>query len=568
MIGYFWVNLKTKKLHIRVPMTAHHTGDKKYRWFLEELDIKRPSSYWSDSKSEWIVKATRDRAKKLIRMGFDTEAWTFNYAYGPTDRTFKSYKLSDDLGFLREFQKDAVRYLISKGGRSIFAMDPGLGKTPTSLAFAIERPKEAYPMLIICPATVKEQWRNEFNKFIGGRRVEVLYGRDSLKQYPDAEVIIVNYEILAYNITKAKSVDGRNLYKPNESLKEFMKNEFQYMIIDEFHYIKSSGKDIKKASKASKAVRKISKKVSNIVGLSGTPFENGPAELFNILEIIRPDIYKNRLRFYERYCAPKQNDFGTTYTGATLANELHRKLIETCMFRMKKANALRELPPVSSSVIPIKLKKYKDYLKYKHELEADIKDPTNKLIAANKYEKLLQKSYELKKDVAFKFIDDELQKKDKVVVFCWHTKTVKELCDRYVEQCVKIDGSTPSEKRTAIKNEFVTSPDKRVFIGNIQSAGTGLDGLQKVCDTVIFMELTWKPTKIDQAIDRINRMGFTGENIFLYYLVAMGTVEEDLAELLDKKRRLFDKVIDGEETEQFDLLEELIRRDVAKLEEE
>lgn len=568
MIGYFWVNLATKKIHIRVPLLAHHKGDKKYRWLLEELGIKRPASFWNDIKSEWIIKAKKERARKLIKMGFDTEAWTFNYAYGPTDRTFKSYKLKPELDFLKPFQKDALRYVLHKNGRAILAMDPGLGKTPTSLGFAIQAPEKAYPLLVICPATVKEQWKDEFNKFIGGKNVEVLYGRDSLKKYEKADVVIVNYEVLSYNMIKKKSVDGKNLYQPNDSLKEFITNNFQCMIVDEFHYIKSSGKDIKKFSKAYKAIRKISKTVPHIMELSGTPFENSPAELFNALEIVRPDIFKNRLWFYERYCAPERGNFGTTYNGVTLANELHRKLLETCMFRMKKANALRDLSPVSSSVIPIKLKKYKEYIKYKHELEAEIRDPDNKLIAANKYEKLLQKTYELKKAVAIKFVDDLLVSRDKVVIFAWHTKTIKELFDHYGEQCVKIDGSTPSQKRTSIKNEFVSNPDKRVFIGNIQSAGTGLDGLQKVCDTIVFMELTWKPTKLDQAIDRINRMGFNGENIWLYYLVAMNTVEEDLAELLDKKRKIFDKVIDGEKTEQFDLLEELIKRDIAKIEEE
>jgi SWI/SNF-related matrix-associated actin-dependent regulator of chromatin subfamily A-like protein 1 len=565
MIGYFWINLADKKIHIRLPVTAHHKGSKKLRWFLEELDLRRPAAYFKNSLSEWVVKLKKDKVKQLLKLGFDTEPWTFNYAYGPTDRTYKSYKLKDDLKFLRLFQRDGVRYITSKNGRAILALEPGLGKTPTSLGYAIQHPTKTYPILVVCPATVKEQWKSEYNKFIGKGTVKVLYGRDSLDKYEGVDVVIVNYELLAYNMEKSKSVDGRNLYKPNESLKQFIRNNFQYLIIDEFHYIKSDGKNINKYSKAYKAVRKISREIPNVVALSGTPFENGPAELFNILEIVRPDVYKNRLSFYERYCGPETSNFGTTYTGATLTNELHRRLVDTCMFRLKKENVLKELPPVTPSVIPIRLQKYKEYAKYKNELEKEIKDPTNKLIAANKFEKLLQKSYELKKDVAFKFIDDELLKKDKVVLFCWHTKAVKELSDRYGAVSVKIDGSTPSEKRSLIKEEFVTNPEKKLFIGNIQSAGTGLDGLQKVCDTVIFLELTWKPTKIDQAIDRVNRMGFTGDKIFLYYLVALDTIEEDLAELLDKKRRKFDKVIDGEETAQFDLLEELIKRDQERI---
>jgi SWI/SNF-related matrix-associated actin-dependent regulator 1 of chromatin subfamily A len=568
MIGYFWIDITKKKIRVRVPMSYVGTNNKKYNWFVKEMGIKRPSQFFDASNYEWVLPRTKARAKKLISLGFDTEPWTFNYLYGPTDRTFKSIKLKDELNFLRGFQKDAVRYMISKNGRAIFAVDPGLGKTPTSLAYALQFSEKVYPILVICPATVKEQWKNEYEKFVSkDHNVKVLYGRDSIRRYDNADVVIVNYELLAYHMIKSKSSDNKNLYKPDDALEEFIETGFQYMIVDEFHYIKSNGKDIKKFSKSYKAVRKLSKDIPNIVGLSGTPFENGPAELYNMLEIVRPDVYKNRLWFYNRFCAPEKTNFGTTYVGATLSNELHRKLVDTCMFRAKKESNLRELPPVNSSVIPIKLDKYKEYLKYKHQIEEEIQDPENKLIAANKFEKLLQKSYELKKDSVIKFVNDELKKKDKVVVFGWHTKTIKELYEYYGDASVKIDGSTPSEKRVGIKNEFLYNKDKKVFIGNIQSAGTGLDGLQTVCDTVIFVELTWKPTKIDQAIDRINRMGFKGDKIFLYYIVAMNTIEEDLAELLDKKRRLFDKVIDGQETPQFDLLEELIKRDVNRMQE-
>lgn len=568
MVGHFYIDIKEKKVRVRLPTIRRTKDTSKNSWFMNKMGLKNFNSFYDKRSCEWVIPLTKKTVKRLVYLGFDTEAWTFNYLRGPLDKSYYTYKLKPETKFLRKFQSECVKYMVSKKGRVLMALDPGLGKTPTALAYSLQV-KDAFPILVICPATVKEQWANAYKQFIGEGNVKVLYGRDSIKGYDNFDMLVVNYELIAYHVTKKKQsykkdgvVKEREVAVFSDEFKEFINNNFNYMIIDECHYIK----DVQAKSKSYKAVRKLGKKIPYIAALSGTPFENTPAELFNVLEILRPDKYKNRMYFYERYCGPEDSGFGVKYTKATLVNELNRNLQQDLMFRRKKENVLRELPPTQASVIPIKLEKHSEYKAYKKDLEAQVKDPSNKLIAANKFEKLLQKAYELKESDVFSFIDDELLKKDKIVVFCWHTKTIQNLMDRYGEKAVKIDGSTPANKRQGIKQAFVTDPKIKLFIGNIISAGTGLDGLQKVCDTMVFAELTWKSTRIDQAIDRISRMGFAGDHVLIYYLIAKDTIEEDLSMLIDKKRKIFDKVIDLEETDKFDLIEELMKLDKYHIE--
>jgi len=107
---------------------------------------------------------------------------------------------------------------------------------------------------------------------------------------------------------------------------------------------------------------------------------------------------------------------------------------------------------------------------------------------------------------------------------------------------VKVDGSVSSINRDKAVQEFQNNPEIKLFVGNIKAAGTGLT--LTAASSVAFLELPWTPGDLEQAGDRCHRIGQDAA-VNIYYLLAYGTIEEYIAELLDEKRQVVDTVLDG-----------------------
>jgi SWI/SNF-related matrix-associated actin-dependent regulator of chromatin subfamily A-like protein 1 len=123
-------------------------------------------------------------------------------------------------------------------------------------------------------------------------------------------------------------------------------------------------------------------------------------------------------------------------------------------------------------------------------------------------------------------------------------------------RAVKIDGTVTNEDRQRAVDISQCNPDCRLFIGNIQAAGVGLT--LTAASNVVFLELPWTPGALVQAEDRCHRIG-QKDSVNIHYLLATATIEDQIAHLLDKKRKVLDQVIDGIETAQESLLGELMK---------
>ena len=106
-----------------------------------------------------------------------------------------------------------------------------------------------------------------------------------------------------------------------------------------------------------------------------------------------------------------------------------------------------------------------------------------------------------------------------------------------------VDGSVRGEKRQAAVNQFQNDPSTRVFIGNIQAAGVGLT--LTAASTMVIAELPYRPADLTQAIARINRIGQTA-TAMVYYMIAAGTKEIRVCEILQSKQEVISAVLDGE----------------------
>jgi SWI/SNF-related matrix-associated actin-dependent regulator of chromatin subfamily A-like protein 1 len=280
--------------------------------------------------------------------------------------------------------------------------------------------------------------------------------------------------------------------------------------------------------------------------------------------MIDPTLYPIAWDFYWEFCGPKNNGFGWTYNGATNIQKLHKVLTNSIMLRRLKKDVLPELPEKVISFVPIELTNQKEYDFAERSFISWVsayKGKNAALRAQNaeaiqKIESLKQIAVKGKLKGVIEWVKDFLESDKKLVIATTHTFVIDALVKAFPGISLKLDGSTSPNKRQEVVDSFQNDPIYKLFITNLKAGGVGIT-LTAASDELI-IELGWNPKIMDQMQDRVHRIGQT-RGVNIYYLLALGTIEEKIAELLDKKRKIIDGVIDGIETEQESLLGELMK---------
>jgi len=239
-------------------------------------------------------------------------------------------------------------------------------------------------------------------------------------------------------------------------------------------------------------------------------------------------------------------------------------LVHNCMLRRLKKDVLKDLPDKTYSIVPIEINNRREY----HKAESDFIDwirqnkgeeaakKASNAEALAKIEALKQLAVKGKMSNALEWIRDFLEVDGKLIVFATHKMTIDILMDEFKDVAVKIDGSTSQQARQDAVDKFQTDDSCRLFIGNIKAAGVGIS--LTTASNVAFLELPWTPGELEQATDRCHRIGQKNA-VNVYYLLAQETIEETIAYILDKKRKVLDKVLDGKETEENTTFNELLK---------
>lgn len=132
----------------------------------------------------------------------------------------------------------------------------------------------------------------------------------------------------------------------------------------------------------------------------------------------------------------------------------------------------------------------------------------------------------------------------KLIIFAVHTSTCEAVAEKYGDLCAGIIyGGTSQAKRQEIVDAFQNDPEKRIIVGNVQAMGVGLT-LTAASD-VLFLESPWRPSDIDQAEDRANRIGQI-EPVTCYHMIAPGTIDDEIRDLIESKRVVTGAVIEGQ----------------------
>lgn len=455
--------------------------------------------------------------------------------------------LIDNLPLLkkpRSYQMDYLYYAVNHGNH-INGSSVGTGKSLCSVLYA--EMLDLFPCMVVCPASVKSGWLREWKETNPDRQVSIISTSSPPEDF-EADVIVINYDILGKRVTKENGKTSLEI-----RLNGMKKKLFSLVIADEIHFLKN------RKSIRSKSFKKLIHKVPSVIGLTGTLIMNRPAELLNILmlierikEIAPEDQYHHY--FFERYCNMKETNFGMDISGASNIKELNRLLKECCYFQVSKRDALKELPPISENVVECEITNKRAYKKAKGDLlqfiEDKFKDEEKVEKAARaeflvKLSTLKQLSLEGKEKFIKKWVEEwmEANEEEKLLVFASQSTILTKIAEEFKEGLL-ITGGTTTKKRDEILQKFFSQKESRVLFANIGCLGTGVDGLQKVCSNMAILELPPRPSDLVQVIGRLERSG--QENpVTIQYLLSPETIDQDLWEMLKGKKDVTDMLNKG-----------------------
>lgn len=444
----------------------------------------------------------------------------------------------------RSYQMDYLYYAVNHGNH-INGSGVGCGKTKMAIFYA--EMLDLFPCMVVCPASVKSGWLREWKETNPDRRVSVISMSSPPEDF-EADVIVINYDILGKRVTKENGKTSLEI-----RLDGMKKKSFSLVIADEIHFLKN------RKSIRSKSFKKLAHKVPSVIGLTGTLIMNRPAELLNILMLIErikeiaPDDQYHHY-FFERYCNMKETNFGMDISGASNIKELNRLLKECCYFQVSKRDALKELPPISENVVECEITNKRAYKKAKGDLlqfiEDKFKDEEKVEKAARaeflvKLSTLKQLSLEGKEKFIKKWVEEwmEANEEEKLLVFASQSTILTKIAEEFKEGLL-ITGGTTTKKRDEILQKFFSQKESRVLFANIGCLGTGVDGLQKVCSNMAILELPPRPSDLVQVIGRLERSGQKNP-VTIQYLLSPETIDQDLWEMLKGKKDVTDMLNKG-----------------------
>jgi SWI/SNF-related matrix-associated actin-dependent regulator 1 of chromatin subfamily A len=433
---------------------------------------------------------------------------------------------------LRPYQEIGVNWLADHRPHKLLADDMGLGKTPQCIA-AMNR-IQAKSCVVVCPSTVKIMWARRIAQW--SETLDSVYiVKDGKANIPaGASAIIVNYELLL----------RERIYR--QLLNRGANQGFDVVICDEARYLKNMAAKRTKKILGAKAFTHSAKRKWM---LDGTPVPNRPVEIYPILKTMAPDVidpYLSYNDFGRYFCRGRRDLFGWDMSGHSNIAELNQRLTGSgFMLRRTKEEVMDELPDKVETIIEIP-----DVL---------VEGVESLHIATARRDLAMAKI-----PAATAHIAGMLDEINKVVVFAHHRDVIETLSANLAEQGAVIvyGGMTADQKQKSI-DSFNTDPQTRVLIGQTVAGGTGVDGLQEVCNHIVFVELDWSPGVMDQAIDRCRRIGQKRETVFVQYLAVPDSLDTVMDRQLEQKRNVINVLMKTNEVIDMSLESTLERIAVA-----
>ncbi|WEG10510.1 DEAD/DEAH box helicase [Microbacterium horticulturae] len=450
---------------------------------------------------------------------------------------------------LRPYQKagyDWLAFLWRHRLGGILADDMGLGKTLQTLAL-IAHTREAgeqRPVLVVAPTSVLATWRDEASRFAPDLNVAVVDATRSRRGAlpDDLDVVITSYTLLRLDED------------------EFAARDWALVVLDEAQFVKNP------ATKLHKAVKSL--RADAVFALTGTPMENTLAELWALLSLTAPGLFPSARRFREEYVGPiekgkvPENQEGGPYRAARLKRLRHR--IRPLMLRRTKELVAADLPAKQEQQLWVELapahralydtvlqRERQKVLGLLEDLDRNrfivfrsltllrmlalapvLVDPAHARIPSAKLDDLVEQIAELAAEG------------HRCLVFSQFTSFLQLAAERLDAAGIATEYLDGSTRRRADVIDAFRQGEAPVFLISLKAGGFGLTLTE--ADYVFLLDPWWNPAAEAQAVDRTHRIGQT-RSVFVYRMIATGTIEEKVLALQQRKARLFRSVMDDDD---------------------
>ena len=483
--------------------------------------------------------------------------------YNVIDVDFSKYDeiLSKENKSLYEHQKSAVKFLLDRK-KAIIGDSPGLGKSMSVIISSLEGSFKK--ILIICPASLKSNWKRELKMFSPEDEIGIINGGDWVynKKYTiinydiinrfykiPTEIVIETKETSKGIITTEKLVKSRKKEVKEKARLEsiLLLENFDLIIIDEAHKLSNN------TSNRYKVIEDFINRsdINNIYLMTGTPITNKPLNFLNVLTLIGHELSNDWEYYVRTYCDGKQ--ITPQKTGKTIwltggfsnLDELREK-VKNCYIRRVK-NDIPDM--VERNVID----RYYDLTK-EEKIEYDStwdeyeqaqfnvgkinlnKDLTEGILLRMKVsEFMIPRTIEL--------ADEILEDGEKIFIGCAFNNEVDKFKKYYGDKCVIYNGSMSTKQKDLAEKKFMTDPKVTVFIGNILASGVGLN--LTAASKMIVNSVPYVPGDLIQLIDRLHRLTQT-KDVYAYVQLFNDTISERVWGSIIKKQLIIDKIIKKE----------------------
>lgn len=512
---------------------------------LGEIDIRKVGGKW---------RMRRFNLPRLLKESIKTELPVALKDFQKeitADRSIKKVKLPDRIShILRNYQKlgaDWLHFLNRFHFGGILADEMGLGKTVQMLTH-LYTIKGSGPTVIVCPSSLVYNWVAEIKKFFPDELSWIVI--DGNKSQRTAKIgEIANYDIA---IT--------SYYLIHLDIEEYKKIEFNYCILDEAQHIKN------KSAKRTQSIKDILSR--HRIAITGTPIENNVSELWSIFDFVMPSFLGHYAWFKKSFELPIN---GFDRNERTIAVNKLRKMIHPFIIRRTKSAVIKELPDKIEQSISLELTERQKalYLETLAKVRSNLYSVIEKKGVEGSYIDFLAaltrlrqiclhpglvnpelidldcEEISVKTSALVELLEEAMDSGHRVLVFSQFVQMLKilrkELSRNQIDY-LYLDGET--KDRVELVDRFNKS-DVPVFLISLRAGGTGLNLIG--ADAVILFDPWWNPAVENQAIDRAHRIGQVNV-VHVYRLMTQGTIEEKISRLQDKKRVIFDNMLDKDAT--------------------
>jgi len=434
-------------------------------------------------------------------------------------------------------QKEAIQKLV-ENKKFILADDMGLGKTTSTIIAALE--SGVKKVLIICPATLKINWKREIENYTD-KSVFISEGKNFSTEH---DFVIINYDIIK-NFHEIKKKDKSEIVRAN----------FDLVIIDEAHYIKNV------TAQRTKLINDFVKNIDRLWLLSGTPMTSRPIDYFNLLSLVDSPTAKNWMAYAIRYCQGYQFNVGGrkvwNVVGASNLEELRDRTAPTILRRLKED--VLDLPEkiITPIYLRLKSKEYEEVMgEYYDWYDKNPEESKSLTIQFTKLTKIRQIIANEKIEQTIELAENIIEQGKKVIVFCNFTESLEKITQHFGKIAVKLNGTMSKIEKQNSVDQFQENEKIKVFVGNIKAAGVGIT--LTAAEAVIMNDLSFLPSDHSQAEDRSYRYG-QKNNVLVYYPIFENTIEGVIYDILNNKKQVIATVM-GDNQNSANAAEEILQR--------